>query len=73
MRSAEICFLNAKNFPPIEIHTQIMEVYGDSIMNKASVRTQCIIFHEERLNCHNEKHSGQPSLVTEALKTKTDK
>lgn len=61
-----------KMFESIEIYRQLTEVYGDSIMNKASVRKWCIMFKEGWSNVHDEKHSGWPSLITETLKKKVD-
>lgn len=31
-------FLNVKNFKPVEIHRQLGEIYGDSVMTDGMVR-----------------------------------
>ena len=45
MRSV-ICFLNAKNMKPAEIHCQLCEVYGEHAMSSAMVRRLVRLFHE---------------------------
>ena len=37
IRSA-ICFLNARNVLPSEIHHQVCQVYGDNVMSDGMVR-----------------------------------
>lgn len=57
-----IRFLNAKTFPPIEIHRQLVQVYGEKCMNVKNVRKWCREFSEGRENVHDEQRSGRPSL-----------
>jgi hypothetical protein len=60
-----IRFLEAKNVYPVEIYRQIVEVYGDGVMNEENVRKCCRLFKEGRTNVRNEERSGHPSLVAE--------
>ncbi|UYV70165.1 hypothetical protein LAZ67_7002045 [Cordylochernes scorpioides] len=57
-----IRFLNAKNNSPVEIHRQLVEVYGDKCMDIKNVRKWCREFNEGRINVHDEQRSGRPSL-----------
>lgn len=41
-------FLNAKNFRPAEIYTQIAEAYGEGAQNEGSVRKWYRLFKEGR-------------------------
>jgi hypothetical protein len=63
-----IRFLNAQNVRAIDIHRQLMAVYGEAVMNESSVRKWCRIFNEDRINVHDEERSGCPYLITEDLK-----
>ncbi|UYV84101.1 hypothetical protein LAZ67_X001176 [Cordylochernes scorpioides] len=55
-------FLNAKNNSPVEIHRQLVEVYGEKCMDIKNVRKWCREFNEGRINVHDEHRSGRPSL-----------
>ncbi|UYV67273.1 HS2ST1 [Cordylochernes scorpioides] len=57
-----IRFLNAKNNSPVEIHRQLVEVYGEKCMDIINVRKWCREFNEGRINVHDEQRSGRPSL-----------
>ncbi|UYV65316.1 hypothetical protein LAZ67_3003930 [Cordylochernes scorpioides] len=57
-----IRFLNAKNNSPVEIHRQLVEVYGEKCMDIKNVRKWCWEFNEGRINVHDEQRSGRPSL-----------
>ncbi|UYV81509.1 hypothetical protein LAZ67_20001383 [Cordylochernes scorpioides] len=57
-----IRFLNAKNNSPVEIHCQLVEVYGEKCMDIKNVRKWCREFNEGRINVHDEQRSGRPSL-----------
>ncbi|UYV61110.1 hypothetical protein LAZ67_1003479 [Cordylochernes scorpioides] len=57
-----IRFLNAKNNSSVEIHRQLVEVYGEKCMNIKNVRKWCWEFNEGRINVHDEQRSGRPSL-----------
>jgi histone-lysine N-methyltransferase SETMAR len=65
-----IRFLNAKMSRAIDIHRQLMAVYGEGEMNGSSVRKWCRMFNEGKTNVHDEERSGRPSLITEDLKRK---
>ena len=58
-----IRFLNAKGECPVEIHEQIVAVYGN-IMNWQNVTEWCREFSEGRTDVHNEQRSGRPSLIS---------
>ncbi|UYV64397.1 hypothetical protein LAZ67_3000524 [Cordylochernes scorpioides] len=57
-----IRFLNAKNNSPVEIHRQLVEVYGEKCMDIKNVRKWCWEFNEGRISVHDEQRSGRPSL-----------
>ena len=55
-----ICFLNARNVLPSEIHHQICQVYIDNAMSNGVVRKWVRMFIEGRENVHVEARSGRP-------------
>jgi transposase len=61
-----IHFLNAKYELPVEIHKQIVAVYG-KVMNRQSVTKWCCEFSEVRTDVHDERRSGRPSLISDDL------
>ena len=63
-----ICFLNARNVLPSEIHHQICQVYGDNGMVRKWVR----MFNEGRENVHDEARIGRQSLVNDDLVRKVN-
>ena len=67
-----ICFLNARNVLPSEIHHQICEVYGDNAISDGMVRKWVRMFNEGRENVHDEARSGRPSLVNDDLVRKVN-
>ena len=72
MRSV-ICFLQAENVRPSEIHRRLVAVYGEHVMNAASVRKWCTVFRNGRTDVHDAERSGRPSVITDALKQKVDR
>ncbi|UYV78819.1 hypothetical protein LAZ67_16002878 [Cordylochernes scorpioides] len=50
-----IRFLNAKNNSPVEIHRQLVEVYGEKCMDIKNVRKWCREFNEGRILNHTLK------------------
>jgi oligoribonuclease (3'-5' exoribonuclease) len=62
-----ICFLNARNVKPADIHRQICEVYSESAMSDGMVRRWVRQFNEGRENVHDEALSGRPSVVNDDL------
>nr|XP_060640821.1 protein FAM32A isoform X1 [Anolis sagrei ordinatus] len=62
-----IRFLSARNLPAAEIHRQICEVYGDTVMSESKVRKWVRQFKDGRDNVHDEDRSGRPSLITDDL------
>jgi hypothetical protein len=55
----------AKNIRPAEIRRQIVEVYGEGVMNEGNVRKWRRLFNGGRAVVHNEARSGRPSVFTE--------
>jgi hypothetical protein len=58
-------FLNAKAECPVEIHKQIVAVYGD-VMNRQNVTEWRHEFSKGRTDIHEEQRSGRPSLISDA-------
>jgi len=65
-----IRFLQAENVRPCEIHQRLVAVYGEHVMNAASIRKWCIMFTNGRTDVHDTEKSGRPSVITDALKEK---
>jgi len=68
-----IRFLQAENVRPCEIHQRLVAVYGEHVMNAASVRKWCIMFTNGRTDVHDVEKSGRPSVITDALKQKVNR
>ena len=67
-----IRFLQAENVRPSEIHRRLVAVYGEHVMNVASVRKWYTIFRNGRRDVHDAERSGRPSVITDALKQKVN-
>jgi len=67
-----IRLLRAENVRPCEIHQRPIAVYGEHVMNAASVRKWCIMFTNGRTDVHDAEKSGRPSVITDALKEKVN-
>ena len=65
-----IRFLQAENVRPSEIHRRLVAVYGEHVMNAASVRKWCTKCRIGRTDVHDAERSGRPSVITDALKQK---
>ena len=65
-----IRFLQAENVRPCEIHQRLLAVYGEHVMNAASVRKWCTVFTNWRTDVHDAERSGRPSVIRDALKQK---
>jgi len=61
-----IRFLKAKCECPVEIHKQIVTVYGN-VMNWQNVTKWCREFSEGRTDVHFEQRSGRASLISDDL------
>ena len=61
-----IRFLKAKSERPVEIHKQIVAVYGN-VMNQQNVTKRCREFSKGRTDVHDEQMSGRPSLISDNL------
>ena len=48
-----IRFLQAENVRPSEIHRRLVAVYGEHVMNAASVRKWCTMFTNGRTDVHD--------------------
>ncbi|UYV74627.1 hypothetical protein LAZ67_12000318 [Cordylochernes scorpioides] len=46
----------------VEIHRQLVEVYGEKCMDIKNVQKWCREFNKGRINVHDEQRSGRPSL-----------
>jgi len=68
-----IWVLQAENVRPSEIHRRLVAVYGEHVMNAASVRKWCTIFRNGRTDVHGAERSGRPSVITDALKQKLNR
>jgi len=66
-------FLQAENVRPSEIHQRLVAVCGEHIMNVASVRKWCTMFRNGQTDVHDAERSGQPSVITDALKRKVNR
>ncbi|XP_023228571.1 histone-lysine N-methyltransferase SETMAR-like [Centruroides sculpturatus] len=69
---AVIRFLSAKGSKAAEIHRQISEVYGESVMSEGMVRKWVRAFSNGRTNIHDEERSGRPSVIIDDLIEKVD-
>jgi hypothetical protein len=61
-----IWFLNAKGERPVEIHKQIVAVYGE-VMNWQNMTKWCREFSKGRTDVYDEQRSGRPSLISDDL------
>jgi len=68
-----IRFLQAENVRPCEIHRRLVAVYGERVMNVASVRKWCTMFMNGQTDVHDAERSGRPSVITDALKQKVNR
>ena len=68
-----IRFLQAENVRPSEIHRRLVAVYGEHVMNAASVRKLCTMFRNGRTDVHDAERSGRPSVITDAMKQKVNR
>ena len=68
-----IRFLQVENFRPSEIHLRLVAVYGEHVMNAASVRKWCTMFRNGRTDVHDTERSGRPSVITDAMKQRVNR
>ena len=68
-----IRFLQAEKVRPSEIHQRLVAVYGEHVINAASVRKWCTMFRNGRTDLHDAERSGRPSVITDALKQKVNR
>ena len=68
-----IRFLQEKNVRPCDILCRLVTIYGEGVMNAASVRKYCIMFENGRTDVHDEERSGRPSVITGALIQKVER
>lgn len=62
-----IRFLTAKKVAPIDIHRQLVEVYGEKCIDVKNVRKWCREFLSGRENVHDEERTGRPSHSNETV------
>jgi hypothetical protein len=67
-----IGFFIARNICPAQIHHQLVEVYGEGVMNEGNVHKWYRLFNGRRTDVHDEVRSGCLSVVTEDLKDRVD-
>ncbi|XP_071037147.1 protein GVQW3-like [Parasteatoda tepidariorum] len=60
-------FFSAKNVPPVVIHSQLCEAYGEECMSVQHVRKWCREFKNGLTDAHDEQRSGRPSFSDEAI------
>jgi len=65
-----IRFLQTDKVRLSEIHRRLVAVYGEHVMNAASVRKWCTMFRNGLTDVHDAERSGRPSVITDALKQK---
>jgi len=68
-----IRFLQAENVRPSEIHLRLVAVYGEHVMNAASVRKWCGMFRNGRSYVDDAERSRRPSVITDALRQKVNR
>jgi hypothetical protein len=61
-----------KNIRPAEINHQLVEMYGEGVMNEGNMHKWCCLFNKGRTDLHNEARSGCLSFITEDLKDRVD-
>jgi reverse gyrase len=62
-----IRFLCAKIVPPVEIHRELVTVYGANVMTVQHVRKWCREFDGGRVKVMDEKRSGRPSTSADLV------
>ena len=65
--------MQAENVRPSEILRRLVAVYGEHVMNAASVRKWCTMFRNGRTDVHDVERSGRTSVITDALKQKVNR
>jgi hypothetical protein len=61
-----------KEVPPIEIHRELVTVYGANVMTVQHMRKWCREFDSGRVNVMDEQRSGRPSTSADLIQD-TDK
>ncbi|XP_011049295.1 PREDICTED: histone-lysine N-methyltransferase SETMAR-like [Acromyrmex echinatior] len=67
-----IQFLFAQDFKSVDIHKQLVSVYGESVMSESMVRRWVREFKAGRHSLEDESGRGRPSLITDELTTKIE-
>jgi hypothetical protein len=62
-----ICFLSTKKVPPVEIHHELVTVYGGTVMAIQHVRKWYREFDSGKVNVKDEQRSGQPSTLADPV------
>ena len=55
---------------PSEIHRKLVAVYGEHVMNAASVRKWCTMFKNGRTDVHDAERPGRPSCHHRRIEAK---
>jgi hypothetical protein len=56
-----------KKVPPVEIHCELVTVYGAYVMTVQHVHKWCREFDRGRVNVMNEQRSGWPSMSADLV------
>ncbi|GBM48453.1 hypothetical protein AVEN_98989-1 [Araneus ventricosus] len=67
-----IRFLNANNVKQVEMHRQLVEIYGENVVTDGMVRKWVRQFNDGNTNGHDQARSGRPSVVNGGLVAKVD-
>jgi hypothetical protein len=62
-----IRFLWARKVPPVEIHCEIVTMYGANVMTVQHVHKWCREFDSGRVNVMDEQRSGRPSMSADLV------
>jgi len=60
-------FVGKKKVPPVEIHCELVTVYGGNVMAINNVHKWCREFESGRVNVKDEQRSGQPSTSADPV------
>jgi len=69
---AVIKFFCLKGLSAAEIHRELSDVYGPTVMSAGMVRKWCVMFKNGRTNVHDEERSGRPSIQTDEIVSEVD-
>jgi hypothetical protein len=59
--------MGKKKVPPVEIHCELVTVYGGNVMAISNVHKWCRELESGRVNVKDEQRSGQPSTSADPV------